>query len=156
MKRTLLCMSLALAMLPAVPAAADVGVSIAIGDPHFYGRLDLGGFAPPPLIYSAPILIQRGYGPLPPLVYLRVPPGHERHWNRYCSQYHACGVPVYFVRDDWYRNEYAPRYREYHRHDGRPPYGRGRPDGQWQNRGDGRGNDHPGDGGRRDWGGGDH
>ncbi len=38
-------------------------------------------------------------------------PGHEKHWRKHCAQYNACGRPVYFVRDDWYNNEYVPRYR---------------------------------------------
>jgi hypothetical protein len=35
-------------------------------------------------------------------VYLWVPPGHRKNWRKHCGQYQACGVPVYFVRDDWY------------------------------------------------------
>jgi len=46
---------------------------------------------------------------------LRVPPGHQKNWKRYCGRYEACGRPVYFVRDDWYNNVYAPQYRERHR-----------------------------------------
>ena len=48
-----------------------------------------------------------------PASYLRVPPGHEKHWSKHCAQYHACGRPVYFVREDWYQKEYVPR--QYHR-----------------------------------------
>ena len=44
-------------------------------------------------------------------IYLHVPPGHEKHWSKHCARYNACGRPVYFVRDDWYNNEYVPRYR---------------------------------------------
>jgi hypothetical protein len=49
-----------------------------------------------------------------------VPPGHEKHWNKHCAEYNACGRPVYFVRDDWYNNEYVPHYQ----HD-RDDHGRG-------------------------------
>jgi hypothetical protein len=81
-------------------------------------------------------------------LYLRVPPGHAKNWRRYCDRYRACGRPVYFVQDDWYRHEYAPRYQERHGHrkhdrDYRDGYRDGRRDG---NRHDDRG----GRGGRGD------
>jgi hypothetical protein len=51
-------------------------------------------------------------------LYLRVPPGHAKKWSKHCGAYNACGRRVYFVRDDWYVNDYAPRYRSEHgRHD---------------------------------------
>jgi hypothetical protein len=99
---------------PAV--AGELGISINIGEPGFYGRLDIGDFPQPQLIYTQPLIIERadGYGSRQP-VYLRVPPGHERHWREHCHQYNACGQPVYFVRDNWYQQTYAPHYREHHR-----------------------------------------
>ncbi|HEX6735661.1 MAG TPA: hypothetical protein VF096_12690 [Azonexus sp.] len=112
MKRILIATTLVAALLSA-PAVAQVSVSI--GQPGFYGRIDIGGYPPPPLLYPEPVVIHRGpvfYEP----IYLRVPPGHAKQWKRYCNSYHACGRPVYFVQDDWYRHEYAPRYRERHGH----------------------------------------
>jgi len=38
----------------------------------------------------------------PEPVYMWVPPGHRKNWRKHCGQYHACGVPVYFVQDQWY------------------------------------------------------
>jgi hypothetical protein len=108
-------MALAAASI-AVPAlGADVGVSISVGQPGFYGQIDLGNAMRPPVIYSRPIMIERvpRHAMREPL-YLRVPPGHARHWSRYCGGYNACGHPVYFVQDDWYNNVYAPRYRDEH------------------------------------------
>lgn len=102
-----------LAAITALPATASVTVNI--GHPGFYGRIDIGGFPPPPLLFPQPMLIN----PMPyerPPVYLRVPHGHAKDWRRYCHRYGACGENVYFVRDGWYRNEYAPRYRERHHH----------------------------------------
>jgi hypothetical protein len=92
--------------------AGDVGISINIGEPGFYGRLDIGNFPQPEVIYTQPVLIERsdGYESRPPL-YLRVPPGHEKHWRQHCREYNACGQPVYFVRDQWYRQTYAPQVR---------------------------------------------
>jgi hypothetical protein len=45
-------------------------------------------------------------------IYLRVPPGHEKHWAKYCKRYGACGQPVFFVQDNWYRDVYTPRMNE--------------------------------------------
>ncbi len=101
--------------------AADVGVSVSVGEPGFYGQINIGGFPPPELIYSRPVLVAPPVGYAPPPMYLRVPPGYERHWGRHCRKYHACGVPVYFVRDQWYRNVYVPHYREHWR--GRDDHG---------------------------------
>lgn len=115
MKRLLLALTLGAAVL-STPASAQVSVSI--GQPGFYGRLDIGGFPPPPLLFPQPIMVQPVPMGRPPL-YLRVPPGHARHWSKHCHKYHACGERVYFVQDDWYNREYAPRYRERHGHDRR-------------------------------------
>jgi len=58
----------------------------------------------------------RAYAP----VYIRAPRDHYRNWGRYCGRYNACSRPVYFVRDEWYSNVYAPRYRQnYHLRDRR-------------------------------------
>lgn len=101
-------------MLSASTFAADVGVSISVGQPGFYGRLDLGGYPPPVLLYPQPVVIEPVPMDRPPL-YLRVPPGHAKHWAKHCHEYRACGERVYFVDDGWYTREYAPRYREWHR-----------------------------------------
>ncbi|MDA8092884.1 MAG: hypothetical protein M0T84_03085 [Betaproteobacteria bacterium] len=115
-------------------ASAHVGLSVSIGEPGFYGQINVGGFPPPEVIYPRPIVVAPGpvYGPP---VYLRVPPGWQRHWAEHCRFYHACGRRVYFVRDSWYQREYAPRYREQH--------GWARGDEHWRHR------DREGD--RRDW-----
>lgn len=118
MKRFLIAATLAAAAL-STPAAAQVSVSI--GQPGFYGRLDIGGFPAPLLLYPEPVMIQAVPYGRPPL-YLRVPPGHAKNWRKHCHRYRACGERVYFVRDEWYQREYAPRYRE--RHDGYRDYDR--------------------------------
>ena len=114
MKRFLIAAALAATAVTTPARAADVGVSISIGEPGFYGRLDIGGFPPPQLIYPQPVIIERGPLHRPP-VYLRVPPGHAKHWSKHCQEYNACGERVFFVRDNWYNREYVPRYREQHR-----------------------------------------
>lgn len=91
--------------------AADVGVSITVGQPGFYGHIDIGDFPRPRLIYAEPRIIIRG-GPGGPPMYLHVPPGHTKNWSKHCSRYNACGRPVYFVQESWYNDVYVPRYRE--------------------------------------------
>jgi hypothetical protein len=93
-----------------VPAfAADVSASISVSQPGFYGQINIGDFPHPALIYPQPVWVAR-----PPdavhvqPIYLHVPPGHEKHWSKHCAEYGACGRPVYFVREDWYENEYVP------------------------------------------------
>ena len=112
MKRFFIVAAIAAAAL-STPASAQISVDI--GQPGFYGRIDIGGFPPPPLLYPAPRMIHRVPVSRPPL-YLHVPPGHARHWGKHCHRYGACGERVYFVQDSWYQQEYAPVYRERHVH----------------------------------------
>jgi hypothetical protein len=102
----------------AVPAlGADIGVSINVAEPGLFGQITLGNLpAPPPVIYAQPVVVAPVAGVVVAPIYLHVPPGHEREWARHCGEYHACGRPVYFVREDWYNREYAPRYARHEWH----------------------------------------
>ena len=114
-KHFLIAAALAAASASTVTApalAADVGVSVTIGQPGFYGRLDTTNYPPPRVIYREPIVVERTTVESPP-VYLRVPPGHAKHWAKHCGKYNACGERAYFVEDRWYNREYVPRYREH-------------------------------------------
>jgi hypothetical protein len=91
--------------------AADVGVSINIGQPGFYGRIELGNVPQPQLIYAEPMMIETVVISRP-VVYLRVPDKHARNWGKHCHRYGACGERVLFVQDSWYNNEYVPYYHE--------------------------------------------
>ena len=127
--------------------------------PGVYGQVNIGNAAPPQVLYAQPMW----GGPVVPQVqpiYMWVPPGHSRNWRRYCGQYHACGKPVYFLRDappQWraappppvrYRDE-RPRHWDHHdrgerydRHD-RRDWDRGERDRGWGNgRGNGQGHDN--------------
>ena len=122
MKRLLFAL---IAAVPAVPAlAGDVSATIGINQPGFYGQINIGDVPRPVVIYSQPVWVQR---PAKVVyvepIYVRVPPGHEKHWSKHCAQYNACGRPVYFVRDEWYNNEYVPHYR--HAHDNDHGHGHG-------------------------------
>ncbi len=115
MKKLIAALALASAAYVASAQAGDVGVSISIGQPGFYGQIDIGGYGPPQVVYRQPVLVERrNWYPAP--VYVRAPQYQYGNWRRYCGLYNACARPVYFVRDDWYRNVYAPRYYQKHGH----------------------------------------
>jgi hypothetical protein len=139
------------------PALAQTNVSISVGQPGFYGRVDIGDFAPQPVLYAPqPVIVRQvpQYYRAEP-VYLRVPPGHRKHWSKFCGRYDACGRPVLFVRDEWYTNTYVPRYREHYHRGGRPEVrvverveyrdrdrGYDRGPGRWEEHGGGHGRGH--------------
>ena len=97
-------------------AAADVGVTVQISQPGVYGRIDVGRFPQPQVVMAQPVIILRPVvvhqAPPPQPVYMWVPPGHRQNWRRHCGQYRACGVPVYFVQDQWYGEHVRGRGRE--------------------------------------------
>jgi hypothetical protein len=116
---------------PAAAQAADVGVSIRISEPGVHGRIDIGRFPQPRVVVQQPVIVVPPPRVVarPEPVYMWVPPGHRRHWRQHCREYGACGVPVYFVRDDWYDREVR--------------HGKGRGRGHDHDRGHGR-NKHRG------------
>jgi hypothetical protein len=131
----------AVAAILSAPALAnvDVGVSVQIAQPGVYGRIDIGTFPQPAVVVAQPVLVTpppppplrpgvvvvRPVAPPPP-VYMWVPPGHQRQWTRYCDRYRACGVPVYFVRDDWYYGNVHPKYKGKGKGKGRDDHSRGK------------------------------
>jgi hypothetical protein len=117
--------------------AADVGVSVSVGQPGFYGRIDIGNAPQPELIYARPVVIRQApAGSVYQPIYLHVPPGHEKKWSKHCSKYNACGQPVYFVRDRWYNDVYVPHYQSQH----------GKDHGREKDKGHGKGNHGQGKG----------
>ena len=149
----------ACALVLAAPAfAADVGVSISVSQPGVYGRVDIGRFPQPQVVVAQPVIVQRPVMVQQPQVvvvqpepvYMWVPPGHRKNWRHHCARYNACGVPVYFVREDWYRQHVAPvrqqrheerrdeRYEDGRGGHGHAPQGRGRD----ENHGHGHGHGH--------------
>jgi len=120
MKFTALLAAAAGLLISAQPAAAtDIGVSIEFSQPGVYGRIDVGRYPRPAVVVAQPVIVvpPRAVIVSPQPVYLWVPPGHRKKWHRHCHRYNACGVPVLFVRDDWY---------EEHVHYGSERKGRGR------------------------------
>jgi len=110
-KRILLAAALALLLSPA--RDANAGASVEVGAPGFYGRIEIGGFPAPRLVFPEPVIIARVPVPPPP-IYLHVPPGHAKDWAKHCAHYHACNQRVYFVQNAWYDDVYVPAYREHH------------------------------------------
>jgi hypothetical protein len=128
------------AVLTSPALAADVGVSVQIGQPGFYGRIDIGRFPQPQVVYPQPVVIV----PAPVAVvqaplYLRVPPGHSKHWAKHCSKYNACGQPVYFVQDQWYQSQVAQAHYGQRDHDHRHDQSHGKHRGNDQGKSHGRG-----------------
>jgi len=141
MKRFLIAAAVAAATITTPALAADVGVSVSIGQPGFYGRLDIGDYPQPQVIYRQPMMVERVPMDRPP-IYLRVPPGHAKHWSKNCRKYNACGERVYFVQDNWYNREYVPRYQEQHRDRRDDRRDERRDDDRGGHRNDRHGNDH--------------
>ncbi len=144
MKRILLLAALAVAAAPSL--AADVGVSVSVGQPGFYGHIDIGNFPQPQLIYPQPVIVQPvpvGVAPPQP-IYLHVPPGHAKNWRKHCRKYNACGQPVYFVHDNWYNNVYVPHYAE-HRGEQRGEHDHDHGEGRGREGGREHGHGHRGD-----------
>ena len=114
--KSLVLISLALVAAAPAHAGTSVGVSIGIQQPGVYGRIDIGSYPQPELVYAEPMLIApsrvaRYQQP----IYLYVPDVYQRDWGRYCGRYSACGQPVYFVQERWVRERYEQE------HQGRPP-----------------------------------
>lgn len=150
-KRVMLATAACATLFMTVQAQAqDVGVSVQFGQPGFYGRVDVGNFPQPQVIYREPRIVERVRIVEPPL-YLMVPPGHRNKWEKHCYRYNACGRPVYFVQENWYNTQVVPRYRDgyYRDHDYRhDAYRRddrrdGRGHGDHGRHGHERGREHP-------------
>jgi len=110
--------TLVLAACCTVPAFAEtnVGVSNGINQPGVCGRIDIGNYPQPAVVYARPIIIVA-----PPStavhvqpVYLYVPPEHQKNWAKHCGHYNACGQPVYFVQERWAQERYSEQQEHAH------------------------------------------
>ena len=97
-------------------ASAQVGVSVSVGEPGFFGQIDIGGAPAPEVINTEPVVIQQGADATEAPLYLHVPAGYDTDWAHHCAQYNACGRPVLFVSDNWYNKVYVA----HHQHPDRP------------------------------------
>src|SRR5690242_20429435 len=103
--------AVAVCAMSAAVFASDVGVAVSVGQPGFYGRIEIGNLPPPQLVYAHPIVVQPVQGVVATPIYLHVPPGHAKNWRKHCAHYNACGQPVYFVQDSWYNDVYVVHHR---------------------------------------------
>ena len=91
-----------LGALAAAPAAASDLRNVTTGGPlrpGIYGRIEVRGTTPPPVIYSHPVMANQSSIPARAQpVYLYVPPGQVRKWKDNCSRWSACDQPVLFIR----------------------------------------------------------
>lgn len=118
---------LTLAVAAVLPAHAETNIDVTIGinAPGQYGRIDINNYpqmqlvAPQAIVYApSPVAIHQRP------IYLYVPQGHQANWGRYCGRYSACGQPVYFVQENWVREEYRQEHdnrngkkKKFKRHD---------------------------------------
>jgi hypothetical protein len=109
-------------------------VSVRIGQPGFYGRIDIGSASPPPVVVREPVWVQRRSAHVEP-VYMRIPPGHQKNWAKHCARYNACGTPVYFVREEWYQERYERSQPERGAGDGHDKGKHGKGHGHGQGKG---------------------
>lgn len=108
--RPLLAVAVFAAVAPTIAFAADPDVRVIMSTDlrsGVYGRVEFGNAPPPPLVYADPVIVAppppRMAAPAP--IYLHVPPGHAKHWDKHCAKYNACNRPVYFVKSE----EYEPK-----------------------------------------------
>ena len=67
--------------------------------PGVFGRIEVRGGTPPPLIYSHPVIATQALVPANAQpIYLYVPSGQVRKWKQHCAKWQACDQPVLFVR----------------------------------------------------------
>jgi len=97
--------SLALGISGAHAQYANVVISGEI-QPGVYGRVEFGNRPPPVLINPQPVVVIRDRRYTDP-VYLHVPPGHAKNWDKHCHKYNACYKPVHFVKSV----EHEPGYQ---------------------------------------------
>ncbi len=121
MKRPLI--ALAGSALVAACGLARAATWTALVQPGEYGRVAIGGYveaprviAPRPLVgfvdrygHAVEEYVDPAFGTEQMPVYLWVPEAQRLHWAEYCGEYGACGVPVYFVEDRWYRDNVLRR-----------------------------------------------
>jgi len=90
------------ALAAALPAAAGDLRNLTTGGPlrpGIYGRIEVRGPTPPPVIYAQPVLVTQATIPARAQpVYLYVPPGQVRKWKAHCARWSACDQPVLFIR----------------------------------------------------------
>lgn len=111
--------------------AGDLGINVILSgeiSPGVYGQVELGNKPAPRVVYEQPrvIVVDKRYVNERP-IYLHVPPGHAKHWDKHCREYNACSRKVYFVRSNEYDNYDNDRDDDRdHRHEDHGNHGHGK------------------------------
>ncbi len=141
MNKQSLSLLMSFGLLASLPALADddLGINVMLeGEvaPGVYGRVELGNNSHPDIYYPQPRVVIKDsrYAKYKP-VYLHVPPGHAKNWDKHCQKYHACERPVYFIKS----LEYEESYQREHSHDHDRDYDR--ENGNKKSHGNGNGKD---------------
>ena len=113
--KQIVVLALVLSAAASVFARPNVDVSIGIGQPGVYGRIDIGNYPAPAVVYPQPLVV----APTPVAVYRQpiyvyVPVPYQQNWGRYCGRYGACGQPVYFVHEQWVQERYRVEHEGEH------------------------------------------
>lgn len=149
--------NLAVAVLLGLPILSASALEIRLPPPPpivlpgLPGRVDVSRLPLPQVVLPSPVVIAPPPLPAPPRpgvvvapaprpqpVYMWVPPGHRQNWGKHCRRYKACGLPVYFVRDEWY-DRHVHRGARHRDDDDDDRRGRDRGDGKRDGKGDGKG-----------------
>ena len=102
--------SVAVVLGIATCVAASTATAKHPGDRDYYGVLTIRGDRPVVIVEEPRVVHPRGHSE--PL-YVRVPPGHAKHWEKHCAKYRACERPVYFVDDHWYHEHYVVKAKRH-------------------------------------------
>lgn len=116
-KQIKLIAGLFLCQISSTVFAGDLGINVILAgelQPGVYGQVEIGNSPRPAVVYEQPrvIVVEKRYANAQP-IYLHVPPGHAKHWDKHCGEYQACNRPVYFVKSE----EYEPGYVYHDDHD---------------------------------------
>ena len=96
-------------MLSCLPSRAQVALSVQVGQPGYYGQINIGRSDGPQLVYPSPVTAYpQAWSQWRQPIYMLVPSFQVSNWGGYCNLYNACNRPVYFVREDWYRGRQGP------------------------------------------------
>ncbi len=136
--------SSALLGLTQLSQASDIGVKVILEgevQPGVYGRVEIGNDSHPDLVYAQPrvVVVDQHRSERP--VYLHVPPGHAKHWDKHCREYQACDRRVYFIRSTEYSQEYQREHRQDQQHYNSQENGKKKDKGGDKSKGKHQGND---------------
>ena len=143
-RHALTLVALTTALMAGGAAYAQSYVNLTVGGqfaPGVYGQIAIGNNPPPPVINPQPVIVGTPvYGA--PVMYLHVPPEHQRDWGRWCRHYNACGRPVHFVmvdpRNPWWQQRHEEGRDQRHDRGDRGDHGERGDHGDRGGRGDRR------------------